>query len=432
METIRKICLGASAAALVACAAGLALRSAAVWQPAAVLGFMALSVSLGAVPALRGYQFTAWIIAAVMAGTVYPSLFVMFGPGTRARPGNPWIIPLLVQLVMFGVGTQMSLRDFAGVLKMPWAVLVGVLGQFTIMPLVGFAITKLFSFPEEIAAGIILIGSSSSGLASNVMVYLARANLALSITLTAITTLIAPVMTPFWMKLLAGELVADLQFSKMMLDIIQLVIVPIGAAMLHDFLKHALPRTRLVVHVAAAIGAAWLLWRALATLGWLPGSSPDVALPIIVIGLISAALVAGTIYHALARRFPALEGWMPLASMCGIISYTAISTAAGRDHLLEVGGLLFLAAAMHNTFGYLLGYWLSRALGLDRTSARTVAFEVGLQNGGMATGLASKMGRLATMGLAAIVFSPWMNISGSILANYWRRRPVEVEPSPSE
>jgi BASS family bile acid:Na+ symporter len=96
---------------------------------------------------------------------------------------------------------------------------------------------------------------------------------------------------------------------------------------------------------------------------------------------------------------------------------------------------LFLAAVIHNTLGYVLGYWLSRALGLDRTSARTVAFEVGLQNGGMATGLAGKMGRLATVGLAAIVFSPWMNISGSILANYWRRRPVDdaaaAEPAAS-
>ena len=282
-----------------------------------------------------------------------------------------------------------------------------------------------YTLPEEIAAGVILIGACSSGLASNVMVYLAGANLALSITLTAITTLIAPIMTPFWMKLLAGELVEGLQFSKMTLDIIQLVIVPIGAALLNDYLKHASQRGRQIVFAAAAVGAAALMWRASVAFGWIPDASPDFALAARVIGFVSGALVAGVIYHVLVKLLPAVDRMMPLVSMIGIISYTAISTAAGRDHLVQVGGLLFVAAAIHNGLGYLLGYWLSRALGLDRTSARTVAFEVGLQNGGMATGLASKMGHLATVGLAAIVFSPWMNISGSILANYWRRRPVE-------
>jgi BASS family bile acid:Na+ symporter len=120
---------------------------------------------------------------------------------------------------------------------------------------------------------------------------------------------------------------------------------------------------------------------------------------------------------------------MPLSSMFGIIYFTAVTTAAGRDDLLKVGGLLFLAAALHNTLGYVLGYWLSRALGMDRTSARTVAFEVGLQNGGMASGLASAMGKLGTVGLAAAIFSPWMNVSGSILANYWRKRPTDSEAS---
>jgi len=337
-------------------------------------------------------------------------------------------------LVMFGVGTQMSLRDFAGVMKMPWAVFVGVFSQFTIMPLVGFALTKVFPLPEEIAAGVILIGCCSSGLASNVMVYLAGANLALSITLTAITTLIAPVMTPFWMKLLAGELVEGLQFSKMTLDIIQLVIVPIGAALLHDFLKHATERNRRMVFVAAALSAAWILWRLAARFGFLPAAVGTLAMPLAIVELVMGALVAGVAYHAIATAFPAIERLMPLLSMFGIISYTAITTAAGRDNLLQVGGLLFLAAALHNTLGYLLGYWLSRALGLDRRSARTVAFEVGLQNGGMATGLAGKMGPglLATVGLAAIVFSPWMNISGSILANYWRKRPVEEHTSQPE
>ena len=96
--------------------------------------------------------------------------------------------------------------------------------------------------------------------------------------------------------------------------------------------------------------------------------------------------------------------------------------AAGRNNLLLVGGTLFLVAVLHNGAGYFFGYWLARLARLDRSSCRTVAIEVGLQNGGMASGLSGAMGKLATMGLAAAVFSPWMNISGSLLANYWRRR----------
>jgi bile acid:Na+ symporter, BASS family len=119
---------------------------------------------------------------------------------------------------------------------------------------------------------------------------------------------------------------------------------------------------------------------------------------------------------------------MPLASMFGIIYFTAITTAKGRSELLAVGGLLFIAAAIHNALGYVLGYWMSRALGVDRNSARTVTFEVGLQNGGMASGIAAQLDMLGTMGLAAAVFSPWMNITGSILANFWRKHPVvEIE-----
>jgi BASS family bile acid:Na+ symporter len=130
---------------------------------------------------------------------------------------------------------------------------------------------------------------------------------------------------------------------------------------------------------------------------------------------------------------PSLDRWMPLASMFGIVYFTAVTTAAGRDDLLKVGGVLFLAAAIHNGLGYFFGYWLSRALGMDRASARTVAFEVGLQNGGMASGLAGAMGKLGTVGLAAAVFSPWMNVSGSVLANYWRKRPTtSVAPPPDE
>jgi BASS family bile acid:Na+ symporter len=131
------------------------------------------------------------------------------------------------------------------------------------------------------------------------------------------------------------------------------------------------------------------------------------------------------VYHWLTLRLPRLDQFMPLASMAGIVYFTTVTTAAGRDNLLKIGALLFIASALHNAAGYFFGYWLSRGAGLDKNSARSIAFEVGLQNGGMASGIAGAMGKLGTVGLAAAIFSPWMNISGSILANYWKRRPVE-------
>ena len=139
---------------------------------------------------------------------------------------------------------------------------------------------------------------------------------------------------------------------------------------------------------------------------------------------LAGAVVVGVAYHGLTRWLPKLDAWMPVASMAGIVYFTTVTTAAGRDNLLKVGGLLFLASALHNAAGYFFGYWLSRAAGLDKNSARSVAFEVGLQNGGMASGLAGAMGKLGTVGLAAAIFSPWMNISGSVLANYWQKRPA--------
>ncbi len=113
--------------------------------------------------------------------------------------------------------------------------------------------------------------------------------------------------------------------------------------------------------------------------------------------------------------------------MAGIVYFTAVTTAAGRDNLVHVGALLFLVAALHNTLGYALGYTLARAAGLDKNSARSVAFEVGIQNGGMASGIAGAAGKLGTLGLAAAIFSPWMNLSGSVLANYWSQRPARVD-----
>jgi len=424
MLPFRRLSLGAALLAFVALFAGLLLGNPSIWQPSAVLLAAGLAIGLGAIPKLKGYQFTTWIAAAVVTALIYPAAFTRWG---NFDLRNKWLILLVVQTVMFGMGTQMSLRDFTGVVKTPRGVLVGILCHFTVMPLVGFGLTKIFHFEPEIAAGIILIGSCSSGLASNVMAYIAKSNLVLSVTVTAITTMVAPLMTPLLMKLLAGTMV-EVKFFNMMMEIIKIVLVPIGAALLHDYLKTATLRGRHTVLTLGALSTLWLLALPLGSWAWFTTHvDPESLHWLGAFGFFPAAIVFGIVYHAATHLLPTLDQWTPLASMFGIVYFTTVTTAAGRDNLLKIGGLLFAAAALHNAAGYFFGYWLSRGAGLDKNSARSVAFEVGLQNGGMASGLAGSMGKLATVGLAAAIFSPWMNISGSILANYWRRNPVQPE-----
>jgi BASS family bile acid:Na+ symporter len=260
---------------------------------------------------------------------------------------------------MFGMGTSMSMKDFAAVIKTPKGVAIGVLSQFIIMPLLGYMLARATGFPPEIAAGIILIGCSPSGLASNVMCYLAKANLALSLTVTSLTTLLAPIITPFLMKIFAGELV-EINVLKMMWDISKMIIIPIGA------------------------------------------------------GLIFNKLLTG--------KSKWLDNAMPFVSMFGIAFILTIIVAAGRDSLLSIGPLLILLTLMHNIFGYVLGYGAAKLFKMNESDARTVAIEVGLQNAGLASGIAKTMGKIATIGLAAGVFGPVMNITGSMLASYWHKR----------
>jgi BASS family bile acid:Na+ symporter len=248
----------------------------------------------------------------------------------------------------------------------------------------------------------------------------------LSVVVTAMATMAAPFFTPLLMKLLAGTLV-QVKVLHMMMEIIKIVIVPIGAALLHDFLKHATPKGVGIVKVLFIGSACWL---AALPLGWWSYltshiTSESLLQSLEIFGFLLGAVIAGTLYHLLAQRFAKLDTIMPYCSMFGIIYFTTVTTAAGHDNLLKTGWLLFLCSVIHNGAGFFFGYWLGRLFRLDKNSARTVAFEVGLQNAGMASGIAAGMGKLGTLGLPAAVFSPWMNIAGSILANYWRRRPVE-------
>jgi BASS family bile acid:Na+ symporter len=419
MKSFHRICFVAAGFSLLTLLAGLVLGRAALWQPAAVILALGVTLGMGGVEAMRSYRYTGWILVAVVAAMIYPAAFLRWGDVDLR---HKWLVLLVVQAVMFGMGTQMKLSDLAGVLRMPWGVVVAVGCQFLIMPLTGFALTRIFAFPPEIAAGVILIGACSSGLASNVMTYLARGNLPLSITATACATLLAPLMTPLWMKLLAGTLV-EVKFFAMMMEIVKIVIVPIGAAMLHDYLKTATPAaTRWLRRAQAVGGTGAVLLLLTRNSEWRLALPPGAAIAVEVAGFLMGAVAFGVWFHQMTRIFPRIEKAMPLLSMAGIVYFTTVTTAAGRDNLLAVGGLLVLVAMLHNTAGYIFGYGLARLCRLDVRSARTVALEVGLQNGGMASGLAGAMGKLATVGLAAAVFSPWMNISGSLLANWWRRR----------
>ena len=329
--------------------------------PPLFLFFALLAVAVRGFPAARGFAYTLWIFAAVTIAMYYPQHFVEVG-GFQLKK---LIVPLL-QIIMFGMGTAMSLGDFAGVVKTPRAVVIGVTCQFLIMPFLGFTLANVFPFPPEIAAGVVLIGCAPSGLASNVMSFLAKANLALSITITALATLLSPLMTPLLMRLLAGQYVA-VDVWAMTLDIVKMVILPI---------------------------------------------------------------VAGLVFNKVARgRAKWLDDAMPVVSMVGIAFIITIITAAGRESLLSIGLALILATFLHNTGGYLLGYWAARLLRLDERSCRTVALEVGMQNGGLASAIALQMGKVATVGLAPAVFGPLMNITGSVLATWWGNRPP-AEPEP--
>jgi BASS family bile acid:Na+ symporter len=398
------------------------MQQSTVWQPAAVATVICFAIGMGSIPALKSYRYTAWIIAAVVAGMIYPAAFIKWGSfDLRSK----WLILVVIQLVMFGMGIQMSLRDFSGLASTGKGVAIGLLCHFSVMPLMGLLLTKIFHFEPEIAAGIILIGSCSSGLASNVMVYLARANLVLSVVVTAMATLAAPFLTPLLMKLLAGTLI-DIKFMNMMMEIIKIVLVPIGAALLHDYLKTATKSNWKTVWIIFAISMLWLAALPLGAWHFFAGNvSPQALQSLEVFSFLLGAFVVGALYHLLTKKWKNLDALMPYISMFGIVYFTTVTTAAGRDNLMKVGLLLFISSVIHNAAGYFFGYWLSRLFKLDKNSARTIAFEVGLQNGGMASGLAGSMGKLGTVGLPAAVFSPWMNISGSILANYWRKRKAD-------
>ncbi|MDI9870754.1 bile acid:sodium symporter family protein [Flectobacillus roseus] len=419
MKVVFKTCLILSFLLLIACVLLWFSGTNEMLSPLAIASIVCFALGIKEVESLKNYQYTAWIMTAVLSGMLYPEAFKSWR-GVNLR--DKTLILIIIQFVMFGMGTHIKVKDFAGIGSTGKGVLVGLFCHFSVMPLMGFLLTRIFHFDPEIAAGIILIGSCSSGLASNVMVYLAKGNLVLSVVVTAMATLAAPFLTPLLMKLLAGTLI-EVAFVGMMMEIIKIVLIPIGAALLYDFLKNSdksvLKRARIVALFSLIVILCIAFFLKQSAIEGAPREFLGI------FGFILVAIVMGVVYHFLTTLEPRLDTWMPYISMMGIIYFTTVTTAAGRDNLLKVGGLLFVVSVIHNASGYFFGYWLARLFGMSKTDARTIAFEVGLQNGGMASGLAGTMGKLGTVGLPAAVFSPWMNISGSILANFWRKRAVD-------
>lgn len=325
------------------------------WIPQLGLAWiLVMAVMMAVHPKTRTYSFASWVVAAVLAGLIYPSLYLNYLPLDYSK-----FLNVLLQIAMFGMGATLTVGDFQRILKMPKAVFIGAVLQFSVMPFLGWGLSKLLGLPPELTLGMILLGASPGGISSNVITYLAKGNVALSVTMTAVSTLLAPVMTPLMVYLYARETV-EVDYWRMFLSIITTVVVPVAFGLVvNDGLR------RLKIDATRA------------------------------------------------------EKWLALISMIAICLICGLIAAKSQGQIVKVGAVLLIGVTLHNLFGYLLGYWGSRLTGLDIRDSRTVAIEVGLQNGGMAANLAVDVLKNASAAIAPALFAPVMNVSGSMLASYW-------------
>ena len=388
---------------------------------------------------LRGFSFTAWVLVCVGFALAYPQLLHQWGGFELSL----MIVPL-TQLIMFGMGTTLSLKDFSGILVAPWPVFLGVALQFCVMPVVGFMIATSFGFEGELAAGIVLIGSVSGGVASNLMAFIARANVALSVTMTVVSTFVAPLMTPLLMGIFAGRFI-PINTLAMMIGVINIIVIPVVAGLLaHSILYSTRSWAGMTSWLAiVALASAAVVTGALAVTPEMLGVIAPLRNGVILGGSLLAAVALSKLVVSvwLGRPGTWIDRALPMVSMAGICIILAIIIAQTHDVLMEAGLLLVLAAIVHNSFGYAFGYWGARGFGallgrlgymfglretsaslIDEINCRTVAFEVGMQNGGMATGLAMDVLRSHAAALPPNLFGTWMNISGSVLANWWKRK----------
>ncbi|MDF0604536.1 bile acid:sodium symporter family protein [Neisseriaceae bacterium TC5R-5] len=294
--------------------------------------------------------FPVWAVLFSAIAYFFPARFTPVLPHTAT----------LLAIIMFAMGLTLTTSDFKRVLTRPAPVVAGLGLQYLVMPLAAWALTKLLNMPPELASGMILVGSVAGGTASNVIIYLARGDVALSVTITAFSTLLGVVATPLltWLYVDANIRVDTV---SMLLSIVKIVVLPISL---------------------------------------------------------------GLLVHRFFQSFiQTIEPWLPLASMLAIVTLIAAIVAGSQAYIATVGMLTVVAVILHNSLGLLGGYWGGRLLGFDESVCRTLAVEVGMQNSGLAAQLA-KVYFSPLAALPGALFSIWHNISGSILASYWQGRPV--------
>ena len=296
--------------------------------------------------------FVVWVVLASGAALTTPGPFV---------PVLNYVTPLL-GLIMLGMGLTLQPADFRRLIERPVDVGIGAVTQWLVMPLAAYALYLVFDLPDAVGLGLILVGAAPGGTASNVMTYLGRGDVALSVAITTLTTLAAPIVMPAWTLFILGEGV-DVTFAEMFTSIVQIVIVPVvlGFAIRY-LLDRRAPR-------AAEVGV-------------------DV---------------------------------FPVVSVAAIVAIVAGVVGANVENILTAGALVLLAVVVHNGIGLGAGFAVGRAAGMSDDRARTCAFEVGLQNSGLAVALATSLFSPAAALIPAL-FSVWHNVSGPALASYftWR------------
>lgn len=261
----------------------------------------------------------------------------------------------LLMIVMFGMGLTLKLEDFKVVFTRPKDIIIGAIAQFTIMPLLAFLLSIAFKLPPELAVGVILVGTCPGGTSSNVMTYLAKGNVALSVGMTSVSTILAPFATPLLTLLYAGQKV-DVNAVSMFISIVQVVILPIAL---------------------------------------------------------------GFIINKFFYKFTnSIKEILPLISVLAIVAIVAAVVSANSQRLMQVGYLVIIVVVLHNSLGYLLGYMLAKLFRLNNAKCKAVSIEVGMQNSGLATSLAAThFASMALATVPGAIFSVWHNISGSIVAN---------------
>ena len=303
-------------------------------------------------PALITRLFPLWAFSLAVSAFLWPALF---------NQQKSFIVPLLMT-VMFCMGMTLQWCDFARVLRQPGVIAVGVLSQYCLMPLYAFSLSSFLQFPEALMTGMILVGATSGGTASNVICYLARGDVALSVSLTLTSTVLAVIATPVLTWLYVGQSI-PVNAQAMMLSIGKMVIVP---------------------------------------------------------------LTLGVLLNSLLRpHVLRLSAYLPLASVIAIAWIIAIIVSLNHSSVSQLGFVLAFAVIMHNILGLLSGYYIARYLGYSETIARTLAIEVGMQNSGLSVALALKY-FTPLAALPGAVFSIWHNLSGALLASLWQKRDERV------